>query len=92
MAKKFTPRGVITPVSIRCERCGGQAMYQEWIEASDNLMQRFGIIFCQDCDLKSRLHSERTPRETKQEALNDWKILNKIEREVKNNLDIKPAK
>ena len=83
MAKKYASRGVLSPVDIKCERCGGTAMYQEWIESSANLMQRFGIVFCQNCDMKSRLHSERTARETKQEALNDWKILQKIERETK---------
>ena len=77
MAKQIANRGIIKPVSIKCEVCGGQAMYQEWIEPGmDNNYHRYGIIFCQKCEHKTKIHKERTPVETKNECLFEWKQRN----------------
>lgn len=70
-------KGIISPVSIPCS-CGGHAMYQEWIESLSKLgdYKRYGIIFCQECSKKTRIHSERTPIETKNECIFEWKAIN----------------
>lgn len=80
--KTAVNRGVIHPIAIGCSRCGGKAMYQEWIEPASNKRdfsyKRYGVIFCQECDNKTKIHSERTPEETKNECIHEWKLRNRV--------------
>lgn len=84
MRNKVTTRGVIHSIKEHCARCGGQAMYQEWAEPDcyGNL-KRYGIIFCQNCDNKTKIHSERTAQETKVECEYEWKKRNQSIRNQK---------
>ena len=65
--------GGVSPVSIPCAKCGGKAMYQEWADTDLNgKLKRYGVIFCQDCDNKTKIHSDRTAKETKSECEYEW--------------------
>lgn len=82
-------RGIIHAISQKCELCGGRAMYQEWIEPNmGGEYKRYGVIFCQDCDHQTKIHSERTPNETINECLHEWKLRN----ESIKKFNIKPSK
>lgn len=80
--KTAVNRGVVHSIAIGCSRCGGKAMYQEWIEPASNKRdfsyKRYGVIFCQECDNKTKIHSERTPEETKNECIHEWKLRNEF--------------
>ena len=80
--KTAVNRGVVHSIAIGCSRCGGKAMYQEWIEPASNKRdfsyKRYGVIFCQECDNKTKIHSERTPEETKNECIHERKLRNEF--------------
>lgn len=66
-------KGIATPLSLKCD-CGGQAYYREWLEPeSFGGMKRCGVGYCEQCGNSTKIHSERTPRETKQEVEFEWK-------------------
>lgn len=69
------PRGIVHTIPIKCPHCGGQSMYQEWVESYKGSLgiKRYGQIFCQDCDNHTKIYSERTPLETKEECVHEWK-------------------
>lgn len=69
--------GTMTPVEMAC-KCGGIGMLQEWGE-SDSMgnSKRFAVVFCKECERKTKIYSERTARESRQEALNEWAIRNR---------------
>lgn len=74
--KRIANRGIISPVKTPC-KCGSIAMLQEWIESdSKGNSKRFAVVFCQECERKTKIYSERTARESRQEALNEWKLRN----------------
>lgn len=68
-------RGIVHTIDIKCPHCGGQSMYQEWVESYKGSLgiKRYGQIFCQDCDKHTKIYSERTPLETKEECVHEWK-------------------
>ena len=73
--------GTITPVETPC-RCGGIGMLQEWGERdSRGNPKRFAVVFCQDCERKTKIYSERTFKESKQEALLEWNRMNTKQKE-----------
>lgn len=60
-------------------------MYQEWAEPDNtSRIKRYGIIFCQNCDNKTKIHSERTAQETKTECEYEWRRRNQSIRNQKN--------
>lgn len=70
-------QGSISPVKTPC-KCGGMGMLQEWIESdSKGNSKRYAVVFCQECNERTNVYSERTQRESRQEALNEWKIRNR---------------
>lgn len=78
-ALKFKPkpkiqrRGSVSPVKTPC-KCGGTGMLQQWIESDSKL---YAMVFCQECECKTKIYSERTLNESRQEALNEWNIRNR---------------
>lgn len=69
--------GQISSTNIPC-RCGAVGMLQEWVEDNGiNGVSRYAMVFCQECNAKSKIHSERTYRETRQEAIFDWVEMNR---------------
>lgn len=69
-------RGVISPVKTPC-KCGGMGMLQEWIESDfRGDSKRYAVVFCQECNERTNVYSERTQRESRQEALNEWNLRN----------------
>lgn len=80
-ALKFKPkiqhRGSISPVKTPC-KCGGTGMLQQWIESdSKGNSKLYAMVFCQECERKTKIYSERTLNESRQEALNEWNIRNR---------------
>ena len=53
-------------------------MIQEWLEPTigGGTYKRYCVIFCQDCDNKTKIYSERTPEESRRECLLEWKLRN----------------
>ena len=75
--RQIEHRGIISPVETPC-RCGGIGMLQEWIESdSRGDFKRYAVVFCQRCNERTNVYSERTANESRQEALNEWNILNR---------------
>lgn len=71
---KIQRRGSVSPVKTPC-KCGGIGMLQEWIESdSRGDSKRYAVVFCQECNERTNVYSERTQRESRQEALNEWNI------------------
>lgn len=74
--EQIKQRGVILPVKTPC-KCGGRGILQEWIECdSRGDSKRYAMVFCQNCNERTNVYSERTQRESRQEALNEWNIRN----------------
>ena len=72
--KQRPNRGVISLIGIPC-KCGGTAKMQEWIEEVDSeKYRRYCQIFCENGDCETRIYSGRTPRESRESALNEWKF------------------
>lgn len=47
---------------------------QEWIEPDFfGNFKRYCQIFCENGDYQTRIYSERTARESRESALNEWK-------------------
>lgn len=47
---------------------------QEWIESdSFGNFKRYCQIFCENGDCETRIYSGRTPRESRESTLNEWK-------------------
>lgn len=70
-------QGSISPVKTPC-KCGGMGMLQEWIESDfRGNSKRYAVVFCQECNERTNVYSERTQRESRQEALNEWKLRNR---------------
>lgn len=77
MRRQIERRGVISPVKTPC-KCGGMGMLQEWIESdSRGDSKRYAVVFCQECNERTNVYSERTQWESRQEALNEWNIRNR---------------
>ena len=84
MKKNITTRGIIHSTKEPCAICGGRSMYQEWAEPDNTgRLKRYGIIFCQNCDNKTKIHSERTAQETKNECEYEWRRRNQSIRNQK---------
>lgn len=74
---KIQHRGSISPVKTPC-KCGGAGMLQQWIESeSKGNSKLYAMVFCQECERKTKIYSERTLNESRQEALNEWNIRNR---------------
>ena len=68
--------GIISPVKTPC-RCGGNAVLQEWGEMlSKGIFKRYAVVFCRECERKTKIYSERTANESRQEALREWNLRN----------------
>lgn len=75
--RQIEHRGIITPLKTPC-KCGGMGMLQEWIESDfRGDSKRYAVVFCQECNERTNVYSERTQRESRQEALNEWKLRNR---------------
>lgn len=71
--KQRPNRGAISIINIPC-KCGGTAKLQEWIEPDFfGNFKRYCQIFCENGDYQTRIYSERTARESRESALNEWK-------------------
>ena len=65
--------GRISLVNIPC-KCGGISKMQEWIEeVGFDKYKRYCQIFCENGDCETRIYCERTARESRESALNEWK-------------------
>lgn len=74
---KIQRRGSVSPVKTPC-KCGGIGMLQQWIESdSKGNSKPYAMVFCQECECKTKIYSERTLNESRQEALNEWNIRNR---------------
>lgn len=77
-------KGVASPLTQKCG-CGGQAYYREWLEPElFGKIKRCGIGYCEVCGNSTKIHSERTPHETKQEVIFEWRNQQKKWREYVN--------
>ena len=53
-------------------------MLQQWIESdSKGNSKLYAMVFCQECECKTKIYSERTLNKSRQEALNEWNIRNR---------------
>lgn len=72
--KQRPNRGAISLIDIPC-KCGGTAKLQEWIKPDIfGNFKRYCQIFCENGDYQTRIYSERTARESRESALNEWKV------------------
>lgn len=73
---KIQRRGSVSPVKTPC-KCGGIGMLQQWIESdSTGNSKLYAMVFWQECECKTKIYSERTLNESRQEALNEWNVRN----------------
>ena len=76
--RRIANMGIISPVKTPC-KCGGNAVLQEWGETlSKGIFKRYAVVFCRECERKTKIYSERTANESRQEALNEWNIRNRV--------------
>ena len=61
--------------------CGGKGMLQQGVKLdSKGNFERFAVVFCQDCDYKTRTYSSSKDGDYyTREALNEWNLRNRKE-------------